>query len=260
MPDCSFAPEIITVNFSRIKSFASKIPNISYLHIYIIIVDKKKDNFFYIISFTLFRNIIITLTPRVIGGEREIMKKIVNIAKNTMIDSVKTTGFITAGVAIAAPMTIGTEIIGNAILKNGVKPTKVVKQVAAAAGLVATTAATSIIVHGVRNTVAEIRNSNNSVKTKFNDDEFVETDEVDEVVDEAGEVDEECARANAGAGSHNLDAPYLARQRCRGKLSATNTYGTGAPCLCGTRAEGARRADRSEHAGSFTQVRAAVDA
>ena len=116
------------------------------------------------------------------------MKKIVNIAKNTMIDSVKTTGFITAGVAIAAPMTIGTEIIGNAILKNGVKPTKVVKQVAAAAaGLIATTAATSIIVHGVGNTVAEIRNSNNSVKTKFNDDEFVETDEVDEVVDEADE-------------------------------------------------------------------------
>ena len=38
---------------------------------------------------------------------------------------------------------------------------------------------------------------------------------------------------------------------CRGKLSATNTYGTGAPCLCGTRAEGARRADRSEHAGSL---------
>ena len=35
-----------------------------------------------------------------------------------------------------------------------------------------------------------------------------------------GEVDEECARANAGSGSHNLDAPYLARQRCRGKLSS----------------------------------------
>ena len=105
-----------------------------------------------------------------------------------MIDSVKTTGFITAGVVVAAPMTIGTEIIGNAILKNGVKPTKVVKQVmAAAAGLVATTAATSIIVHGVGNTVSEIRSSKNEVKTKFNDDEFVETDEVDEVVDEADE-------------------------------------------------------------------------
>src|SRR3954468_8174077 len=51
---------------------------------------------------------------------------------------------------------------------------------------------------------------------------------VDEA-DEFGEVDEECARANAGSGSHNLDAPYLARQRCRGKLSSTNTYGAGAP-------------------------------
>src|SRR3954467_11692688 len=38
---------------------------------------------------------------------------------------------------------------------------------------------------------------------------------VDEA-DESGEVDEECDRANAGSGSHNLDAPYLARQRCRG--------------------------------------------
>ena len=79
----------------------------------------------------------------------------------------------------------------------------------------------------------------------------------DEVVDEAGEVDEECARANAGSGSHNLDAPYLARQRCRGKLSATNTYGTGAPFRYGKGAEGAQRADRGKHAGSFTQVRAA---
>ena len=39
-------------------------------------------------------------------------------------------------------------------------------------------------------------------------------------VDEAGEVDEECARVSTGSGSHNLDAPYLARQRCRGKLSS----------------------------------------
>ena len=62
---------------------------------------------------------------------------------------------------------------------------------------------------------------------------------------------DDVARANTGSGSHNLDAPYLARQRCRGKLSTTNTYGTGAPCLCGTRAEGARRADRGRRAGSF---------
>ena len=30
------------------------------------------------------------------------------------------------------------------------------------------------------------------------------------------EEDEDQARVNAGSGSHNLDAPYLARQRCRG--------------------------------------------
>ena len=53
------------------------------------------------------------------------------------------------------------------------------------------------------------------------------------------------------SGSHNLDVPYLASQRCRGKLSTTNTYGTGAPCRCGEGAEGAQRADRGEHAGSL---------
>src|SRR3954466_13109561 len=73
-----------------------------------------------------------------------------------------------------------------------------------------------------------------------------------EEADEFGEVDEECARASAGSGSHNLDAPYLARQRCRGaRLPAADTYGAGAPCLCGTRAEGARRADRGEHTGGL---------
>ena len=30
------------------------------------------------------------------------------------------------------------------------------------------------------------------------------------------EGNEDLARVNAGSGSHNLDAPYLARQRCRG--------------------------------------------
>ena len=30
------------------------------------------------------------------------------------------------------------------------------------------------------------------------------------------EDDEDLARVHAGSGSHNLDAPYLARQRCRG--------------------------------------------
>ena len=32
-----------------------------------------------------------------------------------------------------------------------------------------------------------------------------------------GEDDEDLARVHAGSGSHDLDAPYLARQRCRGR-------------------------------------------
>ena len=35
-------------------------------------------------------------------------------------------------------------------------------------------------------------------------------------VNEVDEVAEDFARVNAGSGSHNLNAPYLARQRCRG--------------------------------------------
>ena len=51
-------------------------------------------------------------------------------------------------------------------------------------------------------------------------------------------------------GSDNL-LVILLEVPCRGKLPTTNTYGTGAPCLCGEGAEGARRADRGEHAGSL---------
>src|SRR3954471_7973781 len=43
------------------------------------------------------------------------------------------------------------------------------------------------------------------------------------------EDDGDLARADAGSGSHNFDAPYLARQRCRGKSASTNTYGDRAP-------------------------------
>src|SRR3954463_3595992 len=43
------------------------------------------------------------------------------------------------------------------------------------------------------------------------------------------EDDEDLACADAGSGSHNLDAPYLARQRCQGKSASTNTYGDRAP-------------------------------
>src|SRR3954466_12487789 len=45
---------------------------------------------------------------------------------------------------------------------------------------------------------------------------------------------------------HNRET-YLSGRR----LSSTSTYGTGAPLLSGKRAEGARRADRGEHAGGL---------
>src|SRR4051812_48208958 len=43
------------------------------------------------------------------------------------------------------------------------------------------------------------------------------------------EDDGDLACADAGLGSHNLDSPYLARQRCRGKSASLNTYGDRAP-------------------------------
>ena len=67
------------------------------------------------------------------------------------------------------------------------------------------------------------------------------------------EDDEDLVRVNAGSGSHNLDAPYLARQRCRGKRTP---MGQG-PFSVRQGAEGARRADRGEAHEQFTQVRAA---
>ena len=74
-------------------------------------------------------------------------------------------------------------------------------------------------------------------------------------------VDEEnkdLAHVNAGSGSHNLDTPYLARQRCRGELIHEHLWGrqTG-PLSVRRRAEVARRADRGEAHEQFTQVRAA---
>src|SRR3954466_5192895 len=71
------------------------------------------------------------------------------------------------------------------------------------------------------------------------------------------EDDEDLACADAESGSHNLDAPYLARQRCRGKSASTNTYGDRAPSRFG----GGRRLheERIEatHTNDFTQLRAA---
>src|SRR4051812_3286274 len=40
------------------------------------------------------------------------------------------------------------------------------------------------------------------------------------------EDDGDLARADAGSGSHNLDAPYLARQRCRGNRLPRTPMGT----------------------------------
>src|SRR3954467_13074036 len=47
------------------------------------------------------------------------------------------------------------------------------------------------------------------------------------------EDNEDLACVNAGSGSHNLDAPYLARQRCRGKSASSNTNGDEAPSRFG---------------------------
>src|SRR3954468_464920 len=64
------------------------------------------------------------------------------------------------------------------------------------------------------------------------------------------EVDEDLARVNAGSGSHNLDAPYLARQRCWDFLAPRAPMGT--EHLLGLAgAEVARRADRGEAHGVF---------
>src|SRR3954467_10191929 len=60
------------------------------------------------------------------------------------------------------------------------------------------------------------------------------------------EDDADLACADAGSGSHNLDAPYLARQRCRGKSASSITYGDGNPFSVRRGAEAAQRADRGD--------------
>src|SRR4051812_21335622 len=56
------------------------------------------------------------------------------------------------------------------------------------------------------------------------------------------EDDGNLACADAGSGSHNFDAPYLARQRCRGESASSNTYGDRAPYWFG----GARRLHKEQ--------------
>src|SRR3954465_8248273 len=53
--------------------------------------------------------------------------------------------------------------------------------------------------------------------------------------DEFGEADGGCAPANPESGSHNLDAPYLARQRCRGKTVLHEHLWDRSPFVCPVR-------------------------
>ena len=71
------------------------------------------------------------------------------------------------------------------------------------------------------------------------------------------EDDEDLARVNAGSGSHNLDAPYLARQRCRGTDPRAPMGPVDRVPFGSAGARGARRADRDEAHEQFTQGRAA---
>ena len=70
------------------------------------------------------------------------------------------------------------------------------------------------------------------------------------------EDDEDLARVNAGSGSHNLDAPYPARQRCRGTDPRAPMGPADRVPFGSAGARVARRADRGEAHEQFTQVRA----
>ena len=114
------------------------------------------------------------------------MSKVINIAKKTAVDTVNTAIQMTATVAVVSPALATAQIVSNAVLHTGVKPGTVIKQTAiGAVSIIAATAATSIVVNGISNTVSEIKKSKNSVKTEFSDDdEFDDTVEVEEVTEE----------------------------------------------------------------------------
>ena len=61
--------------------------------------------------------------------------------------------------------------------------------------------------------------------------------------------DEDLACVHAGSGSHDHDAPYLARQRCRGVLVPANTYGDRAPFRFGGRQRAHKERIEAVHAG-----------
>ena len=110
------------------------------------------------------------------------MSKIVNVIKKTGKDTLDTTVQMTAAAAVVSPVLAGAQIISSTILRTGVKPGAVIKQtVAGAASIIVASAATSIIINGVANTVSEIRSSKTEVNNNFNDDDL---DEADEVVEE----------------------------------------------------------------------------
>ena len=71
------------------------------------------------------------------------------------------------------------------------------------------------------------------------------------------EDDEDLARVNAGSGSHNFDAAYLACQRCRGTDPRAPMGPAGRVPFGSAGAEIMQRADRGEAHERFTQVRAA---
>src|SRR3954464_5127694 len=58
----------------------------------------------------------------------------------------------------------------------------------------------------------------------------------------------------AESGSRNLDAPYLARQRCRGESASSNTYGAGAPSRFG----GERRLRKEQIVATHTREHAKI--
>ena len=67
--------------------------------------------------------------------------------------------------------------------------------------------------------------------------------------------DVDVARANTRSGSHNLDAPYLARQRCRGN---EHLWGRGSFRSCWDRWPYEDRIE-ARHARDFTQLRSSPE-
>ena len=74
-----------------------------------------------------------------------------------------------------------------------------------------------------------------------------------------GEDDEDLARVHAGSGSHDLDAPYLARQRCRGCWFHQHLWGQGPFRFGGGRRSHKERIE-AVHASGFYPASGRTDA